>query len=200
MRAPLLAESGPVFVCLIRAAPVLTRTPVPAACGRPERFDYEYVRNGTANLFLVTAPLEGWRHVEVTERRAAADFAEVLRWLAEELLADAERIVLVLYNLNTHTLASLYQAFAPAVARRLAERFEVHYTPKHGSWLNVAEIELSALGRQCLERRMADRQVLEREVAAWQIDRNERCVGVDWQFTTQDARIRLRHLYPAIQT
>jgi hypothetical protein len=191
------------LVCLDEASKQLvgeTRTPVPAACGRPERYDYEYVRNGTANLFLVAAPLEGWRHVEVTERRTARDFAGVLRWLADDLLGEAEKIVLVMDNLNTHTLASLYQAFEPAEARRLAERFEIHYTPKHGSWLNVAEIELSALGRQCLGRRIASRAVLEREVAAWQIDRNERGVGVDWQFTTQDARVRLRHLYPATQT
>jgi hypothetical protein len=134
--------------------------------------------------------------VEVTQRRTATDFAEVLRWLADDLLGEAEKVVLVMDNLNTHTLASLYQAFAPAESRRLAERFEVHYTPKHGSWLNIAEIELSALGRQCLGRRLANRAALEREVAAWQIDRNERCVGVDWQFTAQDARIKLRHVYP----
>jgi hypothetical protein len=190
-------------VCLDEASKQLvgqTRTPLPAEPGQPERFDYEYVRNGTANLFLVTEPLAGWRHVEVTQRRTALDFARLLQWLADELLADAAVIVLVMDNLNTHTLASLYQAFGPAEARRLAERFEVHHTPKHGSWLNIAEIELSALGRQCLDRRIEDRQALEREVAAWQIDRNERCVGVDWQFTAEDARIKLRHLYPTFQT
>jgi hypothetical protein len=190
-------------VCLDEASKQLigeTRTPVPATPGQPARFDYEYVRNGTANLFMVTAPLEGWRHVEVTERCTATDFAQILRWLGDDLLGEAEQVVLVMDNLNTHTLASLYQAFEPAEARRLAERFEVHYTPKHGSWLNIAEIELSALARQCLGRRLADRAALERAVAAWQIDRNERCVGVDWQFTTQDARIKLRHLYPAYQS
>jgi hypothetical protein len=176
------------------------RTPIPAGPGRPERFDYEYVRNGTANLFLLTEPLAGWRHVEVTERRTAVDFARLLKWLADELLADAAKVVLVLDNLNTHTLASLYRAFPPPEARRLAGRFEVHYTPKHGSWLNVAEIELSALSRQCLGRRIAGREALEREAAAWQIDRNERCVGVDWQFTAKDARIKLRRLYPTIQS
>ena len=190
-------------ICLDEASKQLigeTRTPLPAAPGQPERFDYEYVRNGTANLFMVTEPLAGWRHVEVTERRTGRDFAQVLRWLADDLLAGADKIVLVMDNLNTHTLASLYQAFPPAEARRLAERFEVHHTPKHGSWLNIAEIELSVLGRQCLAQRIESQEALDRQVAAWQIDRNERCVGVDWQFTAQDARIKLRHLYPAFQT
>ena len=190
-------------ICLDEASKQLigeTRTPLPAAPGQPERFDYEYVRNGTANLFMVTEPLAGWRHVEVTERRTGRDFAQVLRWLADDLLAGADKIVLVMDNLNTHTLASLYQAFPPAEARRLAERFEVHHTPKHGSWLNIAEIELSVLGRQCLAQRIESQEALDRQVAAWQIDRNERCVGVDWQFTAQDARIKLRQLYPAFQT
>jgi hypothetical protein len=194
--------SRPV-VCLDEASKQLigeTRTPLPAEPGQPERFDYEYVRNGTANLFLITEPLAGWRQVEVTERRTAVDFARVLKWLADEMHAEARTIVLVMDNLNTHTLASLYQAFDPAEARRLAERFEVHHTPKHGSWLNIAEIELSVLGRQCLDRRLEDRDTLEREVAAWQIDRNESCVEVDWQFTTRNARIKLRHLYPTFQT
>jgi hypothetical protein len=190
-------------VCLDEASKQLvgeSRTPLPAAPGQPARVDYEYVRNGTANLFLVTEPLGGWRHVEVTAQRTAADFAEVLRCLSDELLADADKIVLVLDNLNTHTLASLYRAFAPEEARRLAERFEVHHTPKHGSWLNVAEIELSALSRQCLDRRFPERKALARAVAAWQADRNERQVGVHWQFTTTDARTRLHRLYPSIQT
>ncbi len=190
-------------VCLDEASKQLigeTRTPLPAEPGQPERFDYEYVRNGTANLFMITEPLAGWRHVEVTQRRTARDFAGVLKWLADDMLADAQKIVLVMDNLNTHKLASLYQAFAPAEARRLAERFEVHHTPKHGSWLNIAEIELSVLSRQCLDRRLEDGETLEREVAGWQIDRNESCVGVDWQFTTKNARIKLRHLYPTFQT
>lgn len=177
-----------------------SRRPLPGRPGQPERFDYEYIRNGTANLFLLTEPLAGWRYLEVTERRTAVDLARLLKWLADELLAEAVKIVLVLDNLNTHTLASLYQAYPPAEARRLAERFEIHPTPKHGSWLNVAEIELSALSRQCLGRRIGDSQTLEQEVSAWQIDRNERCVGVDWQFSTKDARIKLRRLYPTIQT
>jgi hypothetical protein len=172
--------------------------PIPAEPGHPERFDYEYVRNGTANLFMISEPLLGWRAVKVTERRTAVDFAEVLRWLAEEIHPDAERIVLVMDNLNTHKLASLYEAFPPEQARRIAERLEIHHTPKHGSWLNVAEIELSVLARQCLDRRIETREDLEREVAAWEQERNERGVGVRWQFTTADARIKLRRLYPAL--
>jgi hypothetical protein len=190
-------------ICLDEASKQLigeTRTPLPPEPGQPERFDYEYVRNGTANLFLVAEPLAGWRHVAVTERRTAVDFARLLQWLADDLLAEAKKIVLVMDNLNTHKMASLYQAFAPAEARRLAERFEVHHTPKHGSWLNIAEIELSALSAQCLARRIEDRATLEQEVAAWQIDRDERCVTVDWQFTAKNARIRLRRLYPSFQT
>jgi DDE superfamily endonuclease len=175
-----------------------TVEPIPAAPGQPERFDYEYVRNGTANLFMVSEPLLGWRAVQVTERRTAKDYAEVLRWLAEDMHPDAEVIVLVQDNLNTHTLASLYEAFPPEQARRLAERFEVHYTPKHGSWLNVAEIELSVLARQCLDRRIASAEELRREVGAWQAERNERAVEVRWRFTTAEARIKLHRLYPSL--
>ena len=173
--------------------------PIPAAPGRPERFDYEYVRNGTANLFMVSEPLLGWRAVQVTERRMARDYAEVLRWLAEDVHPDAEVIVLVQDNLNTHTLASLYEAFPPEQARALAERFEVHYTPKHGSWLNVAEIELSVLARQCLGRRIDNAEELRREVGAWEEERNERGVEVKWRFTTADARIKLHRLYPSLE-
>jgi DDE superfamily endonuclease len=175
-----------------------TVEPIPAAPGQPERFDYEYVRNGTANLFMVSEPLLGWRAVQVTERRTARDYAEVLRWLAEDVHPDAEVIVLVQDNLNTHTLASLYEAFPPEQARRLAERFEVHYTPKHGSWLNVAEIELSVLARQCLDRRIASAEELRREVGAWEAERNERAVEVRWRFTTAEARIKLHRLYPSL--
>jgi DDE superfamily endonuclease len=173
--------------------------PIPAAPGQPERYDYEYVRNGTTNLFMITEPLLGWRHVEVTERRTRRDFAEVLRWLAEDIHPEAERIVLVMDNLNTHNLASLYEAFDPERARCLAERFEVHHTPKHGSWLNVAEIELSVLSRQCLDRRLETKEDLVREVTAWENDRNERQVGTNWRFTIADARIKLHRLYPACQ-
>lgn len=193
-------ESRPL-VCLDEASKQLVGEviePIPAEPGRPQRYDSEYVRNGTANLFMISEPLLGWRAVKVTERRTAVDFAEVLRWLAEEIHPDAERIVLVMDNLNTHKLASLYEAFPAEQARRIAERLEVHHTPKHGSWLNVAEIELSVLARQCLDRRIETREELEREVEAWEEDRNERGVEVSWQFTTADARIKLRRLYPAL--
>ena len=172
--------------------------PLPPEPGQPERFDYEYVRNGTANLFMISAPLLGWRAVQVTERRTAKDYAEVLRWLAEEVHPDAEVIVLVQDNLNTHVLASLYEAFPPEQARGIAERLEIHQTPKHGSWLNVAEIELSVLTRQCLGRRIASAEELRREVAAWEAERNERAVQVRWRFTTTEARIKLHRLYPSL--
>ena len=172
--------------------------PLPPEPGQPERFDYEYVRNGTANLFMISEPLLGWRAVQVTERRTATDFAEVVRWLVEEVHPDAEKVVLVLDNLNTHKVASLYEAFPPEQARRIAERLEIHYTPKHGSWLNVAEIELSVLARQCLDRRIAAVQELRRQVAAWEEERNERGVEIRWRFTTADARIKLRRLYPSL--
>jgi hypothetical protein len=189
-------------VCLDEASKQLvgeTVTPLPAAPGQPERFDYEYVRNGTANLFMLSEPLAGWRHVMVTDRRTARDFAEVLRWLAEDVYPGAEKVVLVMDNLNTHKLASLYEAFPPEQARRLAERFEVHHTPKHGPWLNVAEIELSVLSRQCLDRRLESVEALLRQLEPWEVERNDRAVGVDWRFTTADARIKLKRLYPAIQ-
>jgi DDE superfamily endonuclease len=189
-------------VCLDEASKQLigeTRTPLPPAPGRVERFDSEYVRNGTANLFMISEPLLGWRTVSVTERRTAVDFAEVLRWLAEELHPDAEKIVLVMDNLNTHKLASLYEAFPPEQARRIAQRLEIHHTPKHGSWLNVAEIELSVLSRQCLDRRIETAEALRREVTAWEEPRNDRAAEVQWRFTTADARIKLRHLYPVLQ-
>jgi hypothetical protein len=189
------------LVCLDEASKQLVGEavePTPAAPGQPERFDYEYVRNGTANLFMVSEPLRGGRAVPVTERRTAKDYAEVLRWLAEDVHPDAEVIVLVQDNLNTHTLASLYEAFPPEQARRLAERFEVHDTPKHGSWLNMAEIELSVLARQCLDRRIASAEELRREVGAWEAERNERAVEVRWRFTTAEARSKLHRLYPSL--
>ena len=172
--------------------------PIPAEPGQPERVDYEYVRNGVATLFMIFMPLLAWRSVWVTERRTAKDFAQVLRWLAEDVYPEAERVVLVCDNLNTHTPACLYEAFPPEQARRIAERLEWHYTPKHGSWLNMAEIELSVLSRQCLDRRIESAEEMEREIGAWQGDRNEREVGVQWRFTTADARIKLRKLYPTI--
>jgi hypothetical protein len=170
--------------------------PMPPAPGRPARQDYEYQRGGVCNLFLVTEPLAGWRHVTCSDRRTRVDWAHCIRDLVDVHYPDAERIVLVQDNLNTHTPASLYEAFAPAEARRLADRLELHYTPKHGSWLNMAEIELAMLAGQCLDRRLADRTILEREVAAWQAARNRAGRGVNWRFTTEDARIKLKHLYP----
>jgi hypothetical protein len=175
------------------------RDPVPAKPGQPARVDYEYRRNGTANLFVVTQPLIGWREVVATDRRTAVDFAGFLRHLADDIYAEAERITLVLDNLNTHSPASLYQAFDPAEAHRLAGRFEWVYTPKHGSWLNVAELEFAALRRQCLGRRIGTMAELRAEVEAWQDERNERAVEINWQFTTADARTKLRHLYPQTQ-
>jgi hypothetical protein len=175
------------------------RDPVPAAPGQPARVDYEYKRNGTANLFVVTQPLLGWREVVVTDRRTAVDFAGFLRHLADDIYAEAERITLVLDNLNTHSPAALYQAFDPGEAHRLAARFAWVYTPKHGSWLNVAELEFAALRRQCLGRRIGTMEELRAEVEAWQDDRNERAAEIDWQFTTNDARIKLRRLYPQFQ-
>ena len=173
--------------------------PLPPEPGQPERFDYEYVRNGAANLFMISEPLLGWRAVQVTDRRTAKDFAEVLRWLVEDVHPDADKVVLVMDNLNTHKVASLYEAFPAEQARRIAERLEIHHTPKHGSWLNVAEIELSVLTRQCLDRRIGDAEELRREVDAWEEERNERGVEVRWRFTTADARIKLRRLYPVLQ-
>jgi len=189
-------------VCLDEASKQLVGEavqPIPAEPGQPERFDYEYVRNGTANLFMISEPLAGWRHVMVTERRTAKDFAEVLRWRAEDVYKEAEQIVPVMDNPNTHKLASPYEAFEPERARRLAERFEVHHTPKHGSWLNVAEIELSVLSRQCLDQRIESAEALLKELEPWSVERNDRAVGVNWRFTTAEARIKLRRLYPAVQ-
>jgi hypothetical protein len=189
-------------VCLDECSKQLvaeTRSPLPAEPGQAERFDYEYERCGTANLFMLFEPLAGKRHVEVTERRTAVDFAHVVRDLADVHYPDAEKIVLVMDNLNTHKPASLYQAFAPEEARRLVERLEIHYTPKHGSWLDMAEIELSALATQCLDRRIADAETLASEVAAWQARRNADGSTVDWRFKTEDARIKLKRLYPSIQ-
>lgn len=175
------------------------RAPLPARAGTPARYDYEYQREGVANLFMVSEPLLGWRHVEVTDRRTAKDLAEVLRWLAEDLHAEADKLVLVTDNLNTHGPGCLYEAFEPDRARRIAERLEWHYTPKHGSWLNVAECELAALTGQCLDRRIGSAARLRQVVGAWENERNEREVGVDWRFTTADARVKLRRLYPTTQ-
>ena len=176
-----------------------TRPAIPAKPGRNQCIDYEYERNGTANLFMLFEPLAGWRHVEVTDRRTKIDFAHVIRDLVDEHHAHAEKIVVVMDNLNTHKLASLYEAFEPAEARRLAERLEIHYTPKHGNWLDMAETELSILTKQCLDRRIPDQPTLVAEVTAWETQRNETECKIDWQFTTDDARIKLKRLYPSIQ-
>jgi transposase len=175
------------------------REPVPAGKGRPGRQDYEYERKGTANLFIVCEPLRGWRHVSVTERRTKIDWAHCMKELVDVHYPRAERIVVVMDNLNTHTPAALYEAFDPAEARRLCARLEIHYTPKHGSWLNMAEIELSMLARQCLGgRRIPDRGTLAGEVAAWEAERNAAESSIDWRFTSADARTKLKHLYPEI--
>jgi hypothetical protein len=174
------------------------RDPLPMIPGHALRSDNEYERHGTANLFLWCAPLRGQRGVTVTERRTRIDWAHAVRDLVDVAFPDAERIVLVLDNLDTHDPASLYLAFPPAEAKRLWDKLEVHHTPRHGSWLNVAEIELSALGRQCLDRRIADRATLAAEVAAWVAERNAAAVTVAWQFTTDDARTKLSHLYPVL--
>jgi len=188
-------------VCLDETSKQLiaeTRVPIPAKPGRPKRHDYEYQRNGTANLFMMFAPLEGWRHVEVTDRHTAVDYAQILKDLSDKHFPNVSQIVLVQDNLNTHKPASLYEAFPAAEARRLVERFEWHYTPKHGSWLDMAESELGVVSSQCLDRRIPDKQTLIEEVAAWEDDRNKNHAKADWQFTTVDARIKLKRLYPTL--
>jgi hypothetical protein len=176
-----------------------TRQPLPAAPGKPEKVDYEYERNGTANIFICTEPLNGTRHVRVTEHRTAVDWANEIRDLLEVRYPEAPRVRLVCDNLNTHGIGSLYEAFPPEKARELVQRLEMHHTPKHGSWLNIAEIELSALTGQCLDRRIPDIETLRHETSAWETRRNACPKGVDWQFTTQNARIKLKRLYPQMQ-
>lgn len=174
-----------------------TRSPLAARPGQPECFDYEYERQGTRNLFLFTEPQAGWRHVTVTTQRTMIDFAHQMQWLVDVAYPEAEVIRLVLDNLNTHKAASLYEAFEPAEARRIVKKLEFHYTPKHGSWLNMAEIELSVLQRQCLNRRLPDEATLTREVAAWEKQRNEKQATIDWRFSVTEAREKLKRLYPA---
>jgi hypothetical protein len=190
-----------VLVCLDESSKQLiaeTRVPIPMKPGRAARIDYEYERNGTANLFMLFAPLEGWRHIKVTDRHTAIDYAHVLSDLADVHFPHKKAIVLVQDNLNIHSKSSLYQAFPPAEARRLVERFEWHYTPKHGSWLDLAESELGVLAAQCLDRRIPDKQTLIDEIAAWEHDRNVHHTKSDWHFTTKNARVKLKHLYPSI--
>jgi len=189
-------------VCLDETSKQLvadTQEPLPAHPGQIERYDYEYERRGTANLFMLFEPLTGQRYVEVTEQRTATEFARVIRHLVDRYYPTADKIILVMDNLNTHKLASLYLAFPPEEAHRLVQRLEIHYPPKHGSWLNMAEIELSVLATQCLDRRIPDAATLAREVAAWQTRRNTARSSVDWRFTTPEARIKLKRLYPSNQ-
>ena len=172
------------------------RAPIPAKAGRQERFDYEYQRNGTRNLFMTCEPLAGWRHVAVTGRRTMEDFAHQMRWLADAAYPEAVRVVLD--NLNTHRPASLYETFEPKEARRVIQRLEFHYTPKHGSWLNMAEIEFSVFSNQCLNRRIEDAESLKREIAALETERNQAGATIEWRFTTNDARHKLRRIYPSV--
>jgi transposase len=175
------------------------RMPLPQSPAQPARYDYEYKRNGVANIFMMFEPLAGKRRVKVTERRTKKDWAECIRELVDQMYPQAEKIVLVMDNLNTHKKASLYEAFEAAKAKRIADKLEIHYTPKHGSWLNMAEIEISVLTRQCLAERMGDMKHLEKEVLAWEHKRNAKEAKVDWRFTTEDARIKLKKLYPSIE-
>lgn len=174
-----------------------TRQPLPARPGQPERFDYEYRRNGTCNLFLFFSPDDGWRHVAVTDRRTRLDFAHQMQWLVDVRYPEAELIDVVLDNLNTHRIAALYEAFEPAEARRLARKLVLHYTPKHGSWLNMAELEISVFSRLCWDRRIADADTLARETLALETERNAKQATVHWQFTCQQARQRFHRLYPS---
>ncbi len=174
------------------------RPPIPAKPGKQEQFDTEYERNGTSNIFISFAPLEGKRRLKVTDHRKREDWACFIKELVDEDYRDAEKIVLVMDNLNTHTGALLYETFPPGEAKRILDKLEIHYTPKHGSWLNVAELELSHLSRQCLDRRIPDQETLAKEVSVWGKQRNEKKVKVNWQFTTQDARIKLKKLYPIL--
>ena len=173
-------------------------TPIEAKPGQIERFDYQYQREGVCNLFMFFDPLAGWRHVEVTDRRTQIDYAQQMKYLVDDRYPQAKKIRIVQDNLNTHIKASLYKAFIPTEARRILDKLEFHYTPKHGSWLNMAEIELSVLTGQCLNRRIPSKDVLINEIAAWEKRRNQISTKIDWQFTTEDARIKLKRLYPTI--
>lgn len=194
-------EKCPV-ICVDESSKQLTkevRIPIPAEPGKPERFDTEYERNGTSNIFLSCEPLQGKRQIKITDYRKKVDFAYFIKELVDVHYSHADKIVLIMDNLNTHNGSSLYEAFEPEEAKRIFNKLEIHHTPKHGSWLNVAEIELSHLSRQCLDRRIPDQETLIRETGAWNKTRNEESVGVDWQFKTEDARIKLKKLYPVIK-
>jgi len=193
-------EDDEVLVCMDETSKQHireTRIPLPIRPREPEKFDYEYERNGVSNLFMLFAPLEGWRHVKVTDRHTKIDWAQLIKELVDEHYPK-KKIILVMDNLNTHKLGSLYEAFKPAEARRIADRLEIHYTPKHGSWLDMAEIEIGVLSRQCLNRRLPDQKTLRREINAWQNTRNRKAIRVDWRFTAEDARVKLKSLYPSI--
>lgn len=193
-------EKYPV-VCMDESSKQLvkeTRIPIPVSPGKPERYDAEYERKGTCNIFLNFEPLKGKRRLKITEQRTKKDWAHFIKELVDEDYPHAEKIILVMDNLNTHAGSSLYEAFAPIEAKRILDKLEIHYTPKHGSWLNMAEIEFSHLSRQCLGRRIPDKETFIREISAWNKQRNEENVAVDWQFTTSDARIKLKKLYPVL--
>ena len=177
-----------------------TRDPIPAKPGQPKRYDYQYERNGVANLFMFFEPLTGWRHIEVTDQRTAVDYAHQMKYLVDECYPQADTIRVIQDQLNTHVKASLYKAFEPQEAKPIVDKLEFHHTPKHGSWLNMAEIELSVVNRQCLNRRLRDQDTLKLEIGAWEEERNQKSHSVNWRFTTPDARIKLKRLYPSIQT
>lgn len=188
-------------ICIDEATKQLVKetvVPIPAEAGYPERVDYEYERNGTANLFMVCEPMVGWRRIAVTQQRTAIDYAHLLKTLVDEDYPQADKLLIVQDNLNTHSPASLYKAFEPQEAQRILSRLEFCHTPKHGSWLNMAEIELSILSRQCLDRRIPDLETLKSEVDAWQDNRNHEETWIDWRFTTADARVKLHRLYPSV--
>jgi hypothetical protein len=195
-------DSSRLLVCMDECSKQLiaeVREPLPARPGDVARYDSEYERRGTANVFMAVEPLAGKRTVQVTDQRTRTDWALFVRYLLLTVYPEAAALVLVMDNLNTHGIASLYEAFDPATARALAARLEIHYTPKHGSWLNMAETELSVLARQCLDRRLESKTLLAQEVAAWEKERNQACTKIDWRFTTQDARVKLKRLYPSYQ-
>lgn len=174
------------------------RIPLTTEPGQPKRYDYEYIREGTCNLFAFFQPLKGWRHIKVTKQRTANDFAYCMKQLVDDFFPEATKVQVVLDNLNTHTPAALYQTFAPSEAKRILDRIEFHYTPKHGSWLNMVEIELSVLSRQCLKRRIPDLETMKQETASWEKERNQQQATVNWRFSNQDARVKLKRLYPQV--
>lgn len=195
-------DSDYPVVCLDETSKQLvkeTRIPLPVKPGHPQYYDYEYERNGVCNLFMLSEPLAGWRHVEVTDRRTKKDYAQILKYLVDERYPDAKVISVVQDNLNTHVKSAVYEGFPPQEAKRLLEKLEFHYTPKHGSWLNIAEIELSVVSGQCLDQRIPDQESLKQALAAWEAERNARATKVNWRFTTKDARIKLKRLYPCIE-